>query len=190
MAYLLLYVDDIIITGSSKDLIAQLTSLLKFEFPITDMGCLSYFLGIKVDWNKSGIMLSQQHYAHEIIERARMIDCKPILTPVDLNPKLSADVGDRIKNPTEYQRLAGALQYLTFTRPDITYDVQQICLYMHDPRELHLQALKRIIRYVQGTISHGLQLLRSKIDTLCAYSDADWGSCSDTRRSTLAIVFT
>lgn len=104
-------------------------------------------------------------------------------TPVDVNSKLPAEAGPRIKNATEYRKLVGALQYLTFTRPNITYAVQQVCLYMHDPREQNLHALKRIIRYIQGTKSHGQQLFRSKIDTLTAYSNADWAGCSDTRCS-------
>lgn len=109
---------------------------------------------------------------------------KLVTTPVDIKSKLSAEEGDKLANPTEYHSLAGALQYLTFTRPDISYGVHQICLYMHDPRVPHFQALKRIIRYVKGPISHGQQLYRGNIDTLTAYTDADWGGCPDTRRST------
>ena len=80
--------------------------------------------------------------------------------------------------------LAGALQYLTFTRPDIAFAVQQICLYMHDPREPHLAALKRILRYLQGTLSLGLTMRRSSPAGLIVYTDADWAGCPDTRRST------
>lgn len=184
IAYLLLYVDDIIITGSTKQLIDTITNALKKEFPMTDMGRLNYFLGVKAEYNKAGILLTQQHYAREIIERAGMADCKPISTPVDVNSKLSADASDQIKNATEYRSLAGGLQYLTFTRPDIMYAVQQVCLFMHDPRVNHLHALKHIIRYIQGTQNHGLQLFKSNVTNLTTYSDADWGGCPDTRRST------
>lgn len=184
LAYLLLYVDDIILTGSSKGLLDRITSDLKTEFPMSDMGSLKFFLGIKVDYNKSGIFLSQQQYATDIIQRAGMVDCKPISTPADVNSKLAADNGPRVDNPTHYHSLAGALQYLTFTRPDIAYAVQQVCLFMHDPRQVHLTALKRIIRYVQGTKDHGLQMYKSSISNLTAYSDADWAGCPDTRRST------
>lgn len=184
LAYLLLYVDDIILTGSSSLLLQNITSRLKQEFPMSDMGRLSYFLGIKVDYNKAGIFLSQKHYASEIIERAEMSHCKPISTPADVNSKLSADVGDKVPDPKQYRSLAGALQYLTITRPDIAYVVQQVCLFMHDPRTPHLTALKRIIRYIQGTQGHSLQMFKSKVDTLIAYSDADWAGCPDTRRST------
>ncbi|XP_013594599.1 PREDICTED: uncharacterized mitochondrial protein AtMg00810-like [Brassica oleracea var. oleracea] len=147
------------------------------------MGRLSYFLGIKVDYNDSGVLLTQQHYAMEIIERAGMKDCKP-LSPVDVNSKLSLEDGELLKNPTEYRKLAGALQYFTLTRPDITYAVQQICLFMHAPRQSHYNALKRIIRYIQGTKSHGIHIYKSKKNSVTAYSDADWAGCPDTRRST------
>ena len=87
-------------------------------------------------------------------------------------------------DPTAYRSLAGALQYLTFTRPDLIYAVQQVCLHMHDPRESHLAALKRLLRYVRGTIDFGLVLHRSPSAELVVYTDADWAGCPDTRRST------
>lgn len=111
LAFLLLYVYDIVLTSSSSSLLQRITAKMKQEFPMTDMGRLSYFLGIKVDYNKSGIFLSQKQYASEIIERAGMMNCKPISTPSDVNSKLSAEVGDRIDNPKQYQSLAGALQF-------------------------------------------------------------------------------
>ncbi|CAL9242896.1 unnamed protein product [Arabidopsis halleri] len=113
-----------------------------------------------------------------------MTDCKPCQTPVDTKPKLEATDSPPIDNPTLYRSLAGALQYLTFTRPDIAYAVQQVCLFMHDPRESHFNTLKRILRYIKGTISHGIQLYRSSPMTLTAYSDADWAGFPTTRRST------
>ncbi|XP_023640610.1 uncharacterized protein LOC111831153 isoform X1 [Capsella rubella] len=171
----------------------QIIEKLKNEFPMSDLGKLHHFLGVKADFNKKGLFLSQHVYAQDIITRAGMVDCKPCATPVDLKSKLSATKGEPVPDPTTYRRLAGALQYLTFTRPDIAYAVHQICLYMHDPRIPHMNALKRIIRYLQGTKAHGLQLYRGSINTLTAYSDvnnltaysdADWGGCPDTRRST------
>ncbi|GJS94008.1 ribonuclease H-like domain-containing protein [Tanacetum coccineum] len=104
-------------------------------------------------------------------------------TPLDTESKLGS-YGDPVSDPTLYRSLAGALQYLTFTRPDISYAVQQICLYMHDPRDPHFTALKRILRYVRGTIDHGLQLYVSSTSQLTAYTDADWAGCPVTRRST------
>ena len=112
-----------------------------------------------------------------------MSACKPCSTPVDLHSKLSAD-GPPVADATQYRSLAGALQYLTFTRPDIAFAVQQTCLYMHDPREPHLAALKRILRYLQGTLSLGLTMRRSSPADLVVYMDADWAGYPDTRRST------
>jgi hypothetical protein len=183
-AYILLYVDDIILTASSDNLRQFIMSKLSCEFSMKDLGPLSYFLGISVTRRSDGIFLSQHKYAEEIIERAAMSSCKSVSTPVDTKAKLSGLSGNPYHNPSEYRSLAGALQYLTFTRPDIAYAVQQVCLFMHDPRTQHMTALKRIIRYIKGTIHHGLHLSPSLVDTLTSYTDADWGGCPDTRRST------
>ena len=184
MAYLILYVDDIILTASTINLQDTVTNILKSEFPMKDLGVISSFLGVSAKFNEKGLFLSQASYTTEIIQRAGMSDCKPCTTPVDLKSKLAEDAGKLIDNATEYRSLAGALQYLTFTRPDISYAVQQICLFMHAPREPHMQALKRILRYLQGTKSMGLQLLKHQKLSLTAYTDADWGGCPSTRRST------
>lgn len=109
----------------------------------------------------------------------------PSLLHVGTSPHNNSRGGGSGSNRGSSSRsLAGALQYLTFTRPDIAFAVQQICLYMHDPREPHLHALKRILRYIRGTLDHGLQIHVSPTSDLRAYSDADWGGCPVSRRST------
>ncbi|GJZ05750.1 ribonuclease H-like domain-containing protein [Tanacetum coccineum] len=158
-ADLLFYVDDIVLT-SSEILLERIIASLNQE-----------------------MFFSQRKYATEILERAHMVGCNPSRTPINTKSKLGDD-GDLVSDPTLYQSLAGSLQYLTFTRPDISYAVQQVCLYMHDPREPYFSAVKRILRYVRGTLDHGLQLFSSSTTTLCAYSDADWVGCPTTRRST------
>ncbi|GJW13974.1 ribonuclease H-like domain-containing protein [Tanacetum coccineum] len=144
VAYLLLYVDDIILTASSTTLLQHLINSLHHEFDMTDLGALNYFLGISVVRHSTGLFLSQQKYALQLLERAHMVNCNPSRTPVDTESKLGPD-GVSVQDPTLYRSLAGGLQYLTFTRPDLSYAVQQIYLYMHDPREPHLAALKRIL---------------------------------------------
>ncbi|KAJ9565359.1 hypothetical protein OSB04_001325 [Centaurea solstitialis] len=104
-------------------------------------------------------------------------------TPADTKTKLAAD-GEHVSDPTLYRSLVSALQYLTFTHPDIAYAVQQVCLFMHDPHLPHSNALKRILRYLKGTLSHGLHIKASAVDRLVAYSDANWAGCPNTRRST------
>ena len=184
MAYILLYVDDIILTSSSDHLRQHFMTLLGTEFAMKDLGPLSYFLGIAVTRTNNSMFLSQKQYASDIISRAGMSNCSSCKTPVDTKPKLSASTDSPFVDPTKYRSLAGALQYLTFTRPDISYAVQQVCLHMHNPRVEHMNALKRILRYLQGTLSFGLHLYPSSFHTLISYSDADWGGCPDTRRST------
>ncbi|GJV67032.1 ribonuclease H-like domain-containing protein [Tanacetum coccineum] len=182
-AHLLLYVDDIVLTTSFESLLQQIIRSLHQEFAMTDLGPLNFFLGISVTRDSSGLFLSQKKYAVEILERAHMVTCNPCRTPIDTESKLGSD-GDPVSDLTLYRSLAGSLQYLTFTRPDISYAVQQGCLHIHDPREPYFSALKRILRYVRGTLDYGLQLFSSSTTDLVSYSDADWAGCPTTRRST------
>lgn len=151
---------------------------------MTDLGPLPHFLGIHVTPTSSGLFLSQEQYIHDLLERASMSNCNPCTTPIDTRAKTSSQTGNPVSNPTEFQSLAGSLQYLTITRPDISYVVQQICLFMLDPKEPHLQLLKRVLRYLKGTMSFVLQIMKSSSTAIRAYSDVDWAGCPDTRRST------
>ncbi|KAI3697752.1 hypothetical protein L6452_30849 [Arctium lappa] len=157
MAYLLLYVDDIVLTASNDQFLTNIIALLSREFAMLDLGTLHHFLGIQVKHKDGGMFLSQENYAANILSRAHMEDCKPSSTPVDTSPKMSATSGELLPDGTHYRQLAGALQYLTITRPDLTYAVQQICLFMHAPRDPHFQFLKRVLRYLKGTITYGLR---------------------------------
>ncbi|KAI3691366.1 hypothetical protein L2E82_49714 [Cichorium intybus] len=182
---LVLNIDNFPITFvDSNDPFMVSTGLLAKEFAMKDLGPLSYFLGISVTRQDGGLFLSQEKYAQDILSRAKMDTCNPVQTPVDTSGKLSADSGDLIDDPTSYRSLAGALQYLTFTRPDISYAVQQICMHMHAPRSDHLHALKRILRYVKGIQSMGLHMRPGQISSLVSYTDVDWAGCPDTRSST------
>jgi len=122
--YIFLYVDDIIFTASSDALCNSIMSKLSVEFSMKDLGSLSYFLGISVTKHTGGLFLSQKKYAEEIVERVGMSSCKSSPTPVDTKTKLSASSWNPYHGPTEYRSLTDTLQYLTFTRPDITYVVQ------------------------------------------------------------------
>jgi hypothetical protein len=183
-AYLLLYVDDIILTASTSALLRQIISSLQQSFPMKDLGPLQHFLGITVTRSATGMFLSQRQYTLEILECTGMTGCKTCATPAGTQSKLSSS-GKPVSDPTLYRSLVGALQYLTFTCPDITYVVQQVCLHMHDPREPHLSATKHILRYLQGTPNLGLFIDRaSSPTTLTIYTDTGWAGCPETRRST------
>jgi histone deacetylase 1/2 len=176
MAYLLLYVDDMILSASSPALLRQIVGQLRSSFATKDMGPLKYFLGIEVARTAQGFFLPQ---------RAGMDNCKPVSTPADTKSKASSNDGTPIRDASWYRGMAGALQYLTLTRPDIAYAVQQVCLHMHAPRDTHSAMIKRVLRYLKGTAAHGLHLYRAATPSpsLTAYSDADWAGCPDTRRS-------
>jgi len=171
--YLLLYVDDIVLTASSQQLLRRVINALMKEFAMKDLGPLHHFLAMAVQRQGDTLFLSQHQYALDILARHGMSDCKPCSTPVDTCAKASADDGPPVADPTAYRSLVGALQYLTFTRPDIAYAVQQVCLHMHDPREVHFVAAKRILRYLQGTLDHGLIIPRTSPTQLVVYTDAD-----------------
>ncbi|KAG8053941.1 hypothetical protein GUJ93_ZPchr0001g29905 [Zizania palustris] len=158
LAYLLLYVDDIILTASSTRLLQHLSARLHDEFAMTDLGSLHYFLDISVRRTTAGLHLSQKKYAVDLLQRAGMAECHPTATPIDTKAKLSSSAGEFLQDATMYRSLAGALQYLTLTRPDIQYAVQQACLHMHAPCDAHLALIKRILRYIKGTLDQGLFL--------------------------------
>jgi hypothetical protein len=183
-AWLLLYVDDIVLTASSFALLQRIITNLSSVFAMKDLGPLHYFLGIQVHRTAAGFFLHQQQYAEDILERAGMLNCKPASTPVDTKAKLSGTDGLPLSDKTFYRSIAGALQYLTLTRPELAYAVQQACLHMHDPHDVHWNLIKRVLRYVRGTTSHGVLLQASSSTALTAYTDADWAGCPDTRRST------
>jgi hypothetical protein len=149
-----------------------------------DLGSLHHFLDITIECRLDGLFLHQHTYMLDILKCAVMVDCKPCTTPVDLQAKLAGDLGPPVEDDSQFQSIVSALQYLTFTWPNITYAVQQICLHMHNPREPHLTAMKRILRYLQGMPDYGLLLRRSSSSDLVIYTDADWAGCPDTRRST------
>ncbi|GJZ61517.1 ribonuclease H-like domain-containing protein [Tanacetum coccineum] len=140
----------------SPVLLQQIVDSLHKEFDMTDLGALNYFLGISAVRHPIGLFLSQKKYARQLLERAHMVNCNPSRTPIDMT-----QIGFRTDSSCQgsylIRSLAGGLQYLTFTRQDLSYAVQQVCLYMHDPREPHFAALKRIMRYVQGTLELGLR---------------------------------
>ncbi|WVZ83620.1 hypothetical protein U9M48_030748 [Paspalum notatum var. saurae] len=171
--YLLLYVDDIVLTASSQQLLRRTIDALQREFAMKDLGKLHHFLGMQVQRSNGGLLLMQHQYILDILERAGMSECNPCSTPVDTSPKLSGVTGDPVKDAIDFHSLASALQYLTFTWLDISYAVQQICLHMHDPREPHLATLKRILRYICGTLHLGLHLRPSTQCDLVVYSDAN-----------------
>jgi hypothetical protein len=175
---LVLYVDDLLITGCSTSVIAVVKSNLHDMFLMTDMGSLHFFLGFKISQDASCIKLSKDNYAQDFLERFHMTDCKFALTPFLLGVKLE----DRGETPlvynTLYRQLLGSLLYLTHSRPDLSYVVGIVSRFMQERHELHWKVSKHILRYVQGTITFGIHYAGDSTLDLIGFIDSDWASDS------------
>jgi histone deacetylase 1/2 len=184
--FILVYVDDIIVASSTQEAITCLLQDLRKEFALKDLGELHYFLGIEVNKLRNGILLTQEKYARDVLHRVGMKDCKPVSTPMSTSEKLSAQEGTPLgpKDATAYRSVVGALQYLTLTRPDISFAVNKVCQYLHAPTTLHWAAVKRILRYLKHTMKIGLRISKTSSLLVSAFSDADWAGDVDDRRST------
>ena len=142
--YLLLYVDDIIIIGNNSTHISSLITTLSTIFELKDLGSLHYFLGIQITRSQFGLTLTQSKYASDILHRFHMESSKPTKTPCCPSVRLLPHDGVSLFDPTEYRNMVGALQYLTFTRPDLAFSVHQLCQFMSKPTTTHLEAAKRV----------------------------------------------
>ncbi|CAL1361803.1 unnamed protein product [Linum trigynum] len=179
----LVYVDDIILAGPRLGDLEAVKLFLKRDFKIKDLGSLKYFLGLEVTRNSSGISVSQRKYCMDLLAETGLLDAKSCKSPLDCKVKLSATKGTLLPDPSVYKRLVGRLHYLTVTRPDIAFLVQQLCQYQIQPRDTHLQAAYRVLRYLKGAPGQGLHFKSNNDLVLKAYSDADCAACPDTRRS-------
>ncbi|CAA7051267.1 unnamed protein product [Microthlaspi erraticum] len=188
LLYILVYVDDIVITGNNPRLLQHTLDALATRFSIKDPEDLNYFLGIEAFRTSFGLHLTQRRYILDLLQRCKMSDAKPVQTPMAAYPKLTLRSGSPLPDPTEYRSVVGSLQYLAFTRPDISYAVNRLSQFMHAPTTEHWQATKRLLRYLAGTSSHGTFYSRSNPTSLHAYSDADWGGDIDDYVSTNAYI--
>ncbi|KAE8726678.1 hypothetical protein F3Y22_tig00006570pilonHSYRG00202 [Hibiscus syriacus] len=182
--YLLLYVDNIVITCNNSSSLDSYTHKLHSEFATKDLGYLSYFLGLEVTPTTDGLFLSQLKYARDILSHAQLLESKHVHTPMVISHHLSSD-GSLFSDPTIFRSLVGVLQYLTITRLDIAHVVNYINQFLHSLTDDHFLVVKRILCYVKGTLHFGLSFRPSvTFGTLVGYSDVDWEGYPDTRRST------
>ena len=178
-----MYVDDIILTSIDIDSITQLKSHLHSSFSIKDLGKMHYFLGIEIGYSPSGICMTQKKFTSDILQCSKVPNTKPSVTPLPLNLKLQAHEGALYSDPEYYRMMVGKLNFLTHTRPDLAFTVQHLSQFLHSPKEPHVQALHHTLRYIHGTVGQGILLCGSTQPILQAYSDSDWASCPDSRKS-------
>ncbi|CAJ2653103.1 unnamed protein product [Trifolium pratense] len=154
--YLIVYVDDIVITGSDQQGILHLKQYLSNQFQTKDLGKLRYFLGIEVAQSKDGIVISQRKYAMDILEETSLLNAKPVDTPMDPNVKLLPNQGEPLSDSGRYRRLVGKLNYLTVTRPDNSFAVSVVSQFLNSPYQEHMDAVIRILKYIKGAPGKGL----------------------------------
>ncbi|KAD7478171.1 hypothetical protein E3N88_01307 [Mikania micrantha] len=187
--YVCLYVDDIICTASTSFLIAEFKHGMKIAFEMTDMGFLEYFLGLEVFQNSKGIFLGQKSYVVNLLKKFGMSNCNIEATPVNVLEKLQMEDGQDKVDAELYRSLVGGLIYLTHTRPDLAYAVSLVSRFIQSPSKNHFGAGQRILRYVAGTTNFGVWYKKDAPITLIGYSDSDWASSIDNRKSVSAYVF-
>ena len=185
-----LYVDDMIYMGSCESILVDFKSNMMKNFKMSDLGLLHYFLGLEVKQGLDRIFISQRKYAIDLVKRLNMLDYKTACSPMNLNEKLIADDHTGTANAKFYRSMVGALNYLSHTRPDIAHSVSVVSRFMHNPSKHHHGAVKRIMRYVAGTIDFGIWYSKVSGFKLFGFTDSDWASCIDDRRSTSGYVFT
>ncbi|KAH9800494.1 retrovirus-related pol polyprotein from transposon RE1 [Citrus sinensis] len=179
----LVYVDDIIITGSSPQLVQQAIINFQSAFALKDLGALNYFLGVQVLYNKSGIHFSQSKYITDLLAKVHMQDNTPCSTPMLSGVAFTKADGEPFSDVTLYRSTIGALQYATLTRPEIVFSVNELSQFLSSSTVTHWQACKRILRYLKGTVSLGLQFYNHGSLQVDCFSDADWAGDRDDRRS-------
>ena len=183
--YLIVYVDDIVITSSDHDGIQKLKQHLFSHFQTKDLGKLKYFLSIEVAQFNSGVIISQRKYTLDILENTGMLDYKPVNTSMDPNVKLVLGQGEPLQDPGRYRRLVGKLNYLPITRPNISFPVSVVSQFLQSPSDGHWDATVYILHYVKGTPGQEVLYDNRSHTQIVGYSDANWAGSPTDRRFTL-----
>jgi hypothetical protein len=181
---LVLYVDELLISGCSTLAIFAVKRILHDKFLMTDVGPLHFFLGLKISQGASGIKLSQAKYARDLLERFHMTDCKSAPTPFLLRVKVEDGGKTPLVDNTLYRQLVGSLFYLTHSIPDLSYAVGAVSRFMQESHELHWKVAKRILRYVEGTITFGIHYAADSTLDLIGFTNSNWVADSTDRKST------
>jgi hypothetical protein len=181
-----LYVDDLIVTGNDLSMIEKFKSSMKKKFDMSDLGKMRYFLGVEVCQDHKGIFIFQQKYANEILTRFGMENCNKVCNPIVPGCKLVKNERGQSTDATMYKQMVECLMYLLATRPDLAYSVCLVARFMERPTEIHVAAVKRIMRYLKGTLGFGvLYKAGGNINlNLKGWSDSDYAGDLDDRKST------
>jgi hypothetical protein len=185
----LVYVDDIIFGCTNESSVQWFSKSMKTEFEMPMIGELSYFLGLQVNQSSAGIFISQEKYLKEMLKKFQMEDSSHVSTPMVVGCKINKDDISLDVDQRTYLFMIGSLLYITTSHPDIKQVVGMVGRYQSDPKQSHLVAIKRIFKYLKGTMTYGLWYPRNQNFQLTAYSDVDWENCVDERKSTSGGAF-
>ncbi|XP_062109888.1 secreted RxLR effector protein 161-like [Humulus lupulus] len=183
MSILIVYVDDIIVTGNHSEEMILIKEMLAKEFEVKDLGALRYFLGMEFARSKRGISVFQRKYTLDLLNETVMLGSKPNKTPIELREKRKMFEGSSV-DKGGYQQLVGKLIYLSHTKPDIAFVVSLVSQYMHDPCQEHLNAVYRILRYLKQTPGKGLFFKKTTERKVEVFTYANWAGLVDDRKST------
>ncbi|GJX85299.1 retrovirus-related pol polyprotein from transposon TNT 1-94 [Tanacetum coccineum] len=179
-----IYVDDIIFAASTPELCDLFAKIMCSKFKMSMMGKISFFLGLQISQSPRGIFINQSKYALESLKKYGYESCDPVDTPMVEKSKLDEDKEGKAVDPSHYRGMIGTLLYLTASRPDLQFAICMCARYQARPTEKHLNAVKRIFRYLKGTVRRGLWYSKDSSFVLTTFADADHASCQDTRCST------
>ncbi|KAJ9561171.1 hypothetical protein OSB04_006331 [Centaurea solstitialis] len=179
-----IYVDDIIFGSTNPELCTKFSKIMETEFEMSMMGELNFFLGIQVKQNPDGIFINQSKYIKDMLKKFNMTDCSPIKTPMPTGNLLGPDLAGKPVDQKIYRSMIGSLLYLTATRPDIMFATCFCARFQANPKESHLAAVKRILRYLKGTPELGLWYPKDSSFELISFTDSDYGGCKLDRKST------
>lgn len=183
------YVDDLIYTGDDLSMMIEFKQSMQREFDMTDLGKMRYFLGIGVLQTPHGIHISQGKYVFEVLKRFNMENCNAVYNPMVPGSKLEMDDGGERVDETFYKQIIGSLMYITTTRPDLQFAVSLLSRYMAKPTQLHLQAAKRVLRYLRGTMDFGVWYKRGGTGEVLVYTDNDFAGDVESRKSSSGYAF-
>jgi hypothetical protein len=179
-----IYVDDIIFGSTNKSTCEEFSRIMVQKFEMSMMGELRYYLGFQIKQLQEGTFISQTKYIQDILKKFGMKDAKPIKIPMGTNGHLDLDMGGKSVDQKVYRSMIGSLLYLCASRPDILLSVYMCARFQADPKEVHLRAVKRIMRYLVYTPKFGLWYPKGSTFDLIGHSDADWAGCKIDRKST------
>ncbi|KAL3677349.1 hypothetical protein R1sor_027297 [Riccia sorocarpa] len=183
------YVDDLLITGSHTEKLHWLVEQLHQQFDLSSVGEMTDYLRVRFTKVPAGILMSQPDFINKILTDANMQTCNPCQTPMEAGLQLSSSPEEQAVDEHDYRSTIGQLIHLTHTRPDISYSVSILSRFMSAPKIPHLQATKRLLRYLKGTKDFGVLFSKDNDVQICGFTDADWAGCKETRRSTTGFIF-